>query len=200
MNTRLTLFLILCLHLFTSLVYAADRSKFKTCEESGFCRRNRNIKGKPNKWVLDHTTVKPSDNKLGFEAILKNELNGVLLRLTINAALQDSSVLHVRVNEAHPGRERFDPREALVENIEYSKINIGTVSDKEVTLTFGPPDAGHKTIITFNPFRFDIFKGERLVVSANAREFLKFEHFRQKRVDIPEVSFSPSSFLPSHCV
>lgn len=152
------------------------------------CRRNRNIKGKPNKWVLDPTTVQPSDNKLGFEAILKNELNGVLLRLTINAALKDSSVLHVRINEAHPGRERYDPREALVENIEYGKINIGKPTDKDVTLTFGPADASHKVLIAFNPFRVDIFTGDRLVVSANAREFLKFEHFRQKRENVPEVS------------
>lgn len=170
---------------FTS-VLGADRSKFKTCSESGFCRRNRNIKGKPNKWVLDPKTVQPSDNKLGFEAILKNELNGVLLRLTINAALKDSSVLHVRINEAHPGRERYDPREALVENIEYGKINIGKPTDKDVTLTFGPADASHKVLIAFNPFRVDIFTGDRLVVSANAREFLKFEHFRQKRENVPE--------------
>ena len=38
MTTRFILFFILFLHLFDSPVFAADRSKFKTCEESGFCR------------------------------------------------------------------------------------------------------------------------------------------------------------------
>lgn len=132
--------------------------------------------------------MKPSENKLGFEAILKNEANGVLLRLTINAALKDSSVLHMRINEAHPGRERFDPREALVDNIEYTKITIGAVTEKEVTLSFGPAEVQHKALVNFDPFRVDVFKGDKLLVSANAREFLKFEHFRKKRENVPEVS------------
>ncbi|XP_074594644.1 neutral alpha-glucosidase AB-like [Brevipalpus obovatus] len=165
-----------------SFISCVDKSKWKTCNESGFCRRNRNIKGKPNKWIVEKDSIKPHYNKLGVEAILKNELTGVLLRLELNSALQDGSVLHMRINEAHPGRERFDPREALVGEIEYTKLTIDKKSDKDVTIKFGPSEAQYTALVNLNPFRIDIFSGDKLVISANAREFLKFEHYRKKPV------------------
>lgn len=149
---------------------------------STFFRRNRNIRGKPNKWILDKESIKPHENKFGLEATLKNELNGVLLKLELNARLTDGSVLHMRINEAHPGRERFDASEALNGNIPYSKLTLDKVTDKDVKVKFGPPGSAHNAIINISPFRVDVFDGDRLLMSANAREFLKFEHYRKKPV------------------
>lgn len=90
---------------------------------------------------MEKDTIKPHFNKLGVEAILKNEITGVLLRLELNSALHDGSVLHMRINEAHPGRERFDAREALVGEIEYTKLTIDKITDKDVSIKFGPSEA-----------------------------------------------------------
>lgn len=145
-------------------------------------RRNRNIRGKPNKWIVDKDSVKPHENKYGIEAILKNDQTGVLLKLELNARLKDGSVLHMRINEAHPGRERFDASEALNANIEYAKLTLDKVTDKDIKVKYGPSGTEYIAVINISPFRVDVFDGEKLVLSSNAREFFKFEHYRKKPI------------------
>ena len=99
------------------------------------------------------------------------------------SCLKEKAILRIRINERHWGRERYEAREAISENIEFTKIEIKSKDDKQFVLHFGPSVQAYKAIVTLSPFRVDVFTGERLVISGNARGFLKFEHSRPKPVE-----------------
>lgn len=44
--------------------YAVDRNNFKTCEQSGFCKRLRNFKPEKSLYVLNTESIKVLDNAL----------------------------------------------------------------------------------------------------------------------------------------
>ena len=44
------------------------------------------------------------------------------------------------------------------------------------TLTFG----SSRAVVKAKPLKIDVYSGDTLVVSANARGLLKFEHYRNK--------------------
>lgn len=79
-----TLGLLLVATLAISGCYGVDRNNFKSCEQSGFCKRLRAIKPEKSQYALNLDTVIVHGNVLSAEVVtvdLESEKKTVLVRL-----------------------------------------------------------------------------------------------------------------------
>lgn len=172
-NYLISITLLFCV----SSVLAVDQSKFKTCEQSGFCRRNRDLSPGQSKWEVDASTVQPVDGLV--EALLKNPDNEVFLKLRLSSLLEDGSILRMHINELKSERPRYEALEALNENVPVNKVQLVEKNADNFKIKFGPND--HLAIITHKPFKVDVYTANGdLILVGNERGLFNFEHYRKK--------------------
>ncbi|KAK6766925.1 hypothetical protein RB195_026284 [Necator americanus] len=164
---------ILVLYLCTvAHVIAVDRLKFKACEQSGFCRRQRAVNS-PTGYEVVKGTAKFNDT--AFLAEIKAE--GITLNLYL-VALQDSTFRIVIDEPGNAIRERYRPLDALKERDpkqqKLKKVKTDNATSKLVT------EDGHRVVITHDPFRIDFYSQEVLVTSINSAGLLMVEPFKKK--------------------
>lgn len=95
-----------------------------------------------------------------------------ILQLT---ALKDNT-FRLHINEKNPLHDRYEPEYALQNQPRVSKLNLIEKTTDHITITSGE----NKVILYTNPFRVDLYSQNILVVSANARGLMRFEHYRTK--------------------
>ncbi|XP_013773829.1 neutral alpha-glucosidase AB-like isoform X2 [Limulus polyphemus] len=161
-----------------SLVVGVDRGNFKSCDQSGFCRRNRNMQPGESPYYLLMNNLKVSPTKI--ESRLANAKTGVLYTLEISALMD--GMLRMKINEATPIRQRFEATEALNGEPKETSLKLVSQNSEGMTIEFGK----NKAIIHANPFRLDVYSGDQHVISANTRGLMKFEHYRTKEQPKPE--------------
>jgi len=168
-----TLFLALIL---VQLAQCVDRGAFKTCSQSGFCKRQRDYKpeASPYSLLADSTGILNDDT---FTANVINSEENVLFKLELSY-LTDNS-LRFRLNELNPLKQRYEAPEALVGEPKKTKINIVKKDTSQIHLA-SVTDKNLKTIITTNPLKFEFFSSDVLITSINSKNLLKFEHLRTK--------------------
>ena len=160
-----------------SFVLSVDQSKFKTCEQSGFCRRNRDLPAGQSKWEVDSNSVQAVDGLV--EALLKNPDHEVLLKLRLSSLLEDGSILRMHINELKSERPRYEALEALNENVPVNKLELIEKNADNFKIKFGPN--GHLAIITYRPFKIDVYSPNGdLILVGNERGLFNFEHYRKK--------------------
>ena len=155
---------------------AVDRNKFRTCSQSAFCGRARRQAqaGGESRYKVDTSSLQPTST--GAEAVLLNQDSGVQFRLEVQA-LQDRT-FRLRVREAYPLQERFEPPEVLLEGApQLAPAKVVDSSDAGFTLR---NELGDKLVVQASPFRVDAYSDGVLVLSGNARGLFRFEHTRQK--------------------
>lgn len=163
------LFLSICSPLF---VNAVNRDSFKTCDQSSFCRRCRKVEpGKsPYQLLIDTAVV----NDYSVTADIFNKDTGVLYVLQLSA-LKDST-FRLRINEKNPLHPRYEPEYALQDQPQTVALTLVEETVDQVTVKSG----ANKAILHASPFRVDVYSHDVLVVSANARGLMRFEHHRAK--------------------
>ncbi|KAH8027890.1 hypothetical protein HPB51_011120 [Rhipicephalus microplus] len=154
-------------------VSLVDRSNFKSCNDSGFCKRNRNTKPGESPYNVELSTVK-STSSSRVEADVINSKNGVALRLELVAL--EEGVLRMRLNEKESAVARFEPKEALLDTIKESDLHLENKDDSSFTVTFGK----HRAIVRASPLVVEVYSNGQLVLVANARGLLRFEHYRPR--------------------
>ncbi|XP_049691589.1 neutral alpha-glucosidase AB isoform X1 [Accipiter gentilis] len=154
---------------------AVDRSNFKTCEQSGFCRRQRGLQPghSPYRALLESLQLGPDAARLQ----LINEVTKVPLLLEL-WGLQ-GNVTRIRIKELNPLRPRFEVPDVLVAEPPVERLAVTGRDEGSLELSLGP--AGHRLLVTEKPFRMDLLQGRELLCSVNARGLLFFEHLRQRR-------------------
>lgn len=123
-----------------------DRQKFKTCQQSGFCRsveeernfrkiqffslfisRQRNLKFDRSSYEVDLNSLKIIDNgHFQFDLIENNERDFPLVLEIFTLELRS---VRVKINEKNSLRKRFEPKESLVRDAKQSKSD--EISDCE---------------------------------------------------------------------
>lgn len=168
---------LLCL----SSVWAVDQSKFKTCDQSGFCRRNRDLQAGQSKWEVDSSSVQAIDGGALVEAVLRNPDNEVLLKLRLSSLLDDGSILRMHISELKSERQRYEALEALNENVPTNKLELVEKNADSFKIKFGPNDHPHLAVITHKPFKIDVYGANGdLILVGNERGLFNFEHHRKK--------------------
>ncbi len=139
----------------------------------------------------------------GAEAVLINSANGVRFRLEL-VAIKDRT-FRLRIREAFPLVERFEPPHVLdgdpaqvVPRVYLVRVNqtvlllvlqvAANVVDRteDGGFTLRSQDGDTRVVVAGNPFRADFYSDDTLVLSANARGLLRFEHTRRKKSEEAE--------------
>ncbi|XP_070377676.1 neutral alpha-glucosidase AB isoform X7 [Dermacentor albipictus] len=154
-------------------VSLVDRSNFKSCNDSGFCKRNRNMKPGESPYNVQLSTVK-STSPSRVEADVINSNTGVVLRLELIAL--EEGILRMRLNEKESAVARFEPKEALLESIQESDFHLESKDDSSFAVTFGK----HRAVVRATPLVVEVYSNGQLVLVANARGLLRFEHYRPR--------------------
>lgn len=186
LSPQILLFSFLLILLLTP-VAAVKREEFRTCDQSGFCRRNRayadaaladSSHASPYILIPDSIAL---ENGL-FTAHVRNIRTDVLLALELHL-LEDSTV-RLRINEKQPLKPRYDelPKHILVKKLTQVKAEkVAKGSDGTTILTIST-EKKLKVVITAAPLRIDFLVDNVPVVSLNDRGFFNFEHLRNKEV------------------
>jgi len=162
-----------------TLVVAVDRSKFRTCSQTGFCKRSRAMQPGISPYQVDPSTQHISGARL--EVLVTNTATGVKYKLELGG--QVDSTFRLRMTEAYPLKPRFEVPLVLVTEPEQEAITVLKQDKESVILGLG----NNKAVLTYNPLRLDFYSGENLMVSANARGMLKYEHLRHKKGSVESV-------------
>ncbi|XP_015278196.1 PREDICTED: neutral alpha-glucosidase AB isoform X1 [Gekko japonicus] len=176
---------VACLALLLGVVCAVDRSNFKTCDQSSFCKRQRNVKpgNSPYRALLDSLQLSQDSMKIQ----LVNEANKVPLLLEIYGL--KGNMTRIRINELNLLKPRYEVPDVLVGDPPTTRLSVMGRDDNSVELSLG--EGAHKLILTAKPFRMDLLEGRDLVLSVNSRGLLVFEHLRLKKDS--EASKEPES-------
>ena len=92
------------------------------------------------------------------------------------SALKSDSGFRVKVKEAFPLVPRFEVPEVFVSEPEVDPIHLESQDDKGFTLVSGK----NKIVVANSPFRLDFYSDGVLVISANARQLMRFEVTKEK--------------------
>ncbi|XP_068779723.1 neutral alpha-glucosidase AB isoform X2 [Struthio camelus] len=152
---------------------AVDRSNFKTCEQSAFCRRQRSLQPgrSPYRALLQSLQLGPDSVTLQ----LVNEANKVPLLLEL-WGLQ-GNMTRLRIDELNPLRPRFRVPDVLVAEPPAVQPALTRRDEDGAELALG----GHRLVVTAEPFRLDVLRGREPLCSVNARGLLLFEPLRPRR-------------------
>ena len=168
MQVRLPLILLVTL----ATVHSVDRSKFKSCSQSGFCKRCRAVQPGTSSYEVEAATLHTSATSL--DTLVVNNNNGVKFKLSIIGLLDNT--FRLKINEAYPLKKRFEVPLVLASEPEPAPISVLSKDNEKIVLGLGDS----KAILHFKPLRVDFYSGDKLVISTNARGMMKFEHLRVK--------------------
>lgn len=153
-----------------------DRSKFKTCKESGFCRRLRSFTDSEDPiYRIDPSSIS-IDNEGGLIlGVINNVKDNVKLSLKITNLKDD--MIHLNVNEENPLFPRYIPLFALEKKPDSSNVSLVERQSDKIRLRLSP----HlEFVIHFAPIKFVLIRDQNTIIAVNSRRLFYFEHYRQK--------------------
>uniref|UniRef100_A0A671KPU6 Neutral alpha-glucosidase AB-like n=1 Tax=Sinocyclocheilus anshuiensis TaxID=1608454 RepID=A0A671KPU6_9TELE len=154
---------------------AVDRSNFKTCEQSAFCKRQKELKPgqSPYRALLD--TLELSDSRITLQLI--NDNNKV--RLLLELYRLQGNMTRVKINELKPLKPRYEVPDVLISDPFTETLSVVSQDENSLVLSLGGKD--QRLIVSAQPFRLDIVEGPQVLVSLNSRGLLAFEHLRARK-------------------
>lgn len=175
------------LYMTVTSVMGADRTKFKTCEQSSFCGRNRNTKPFEQQWSLDMSTVKNSESG-GMTAELYSKDQ---VRLRLDLTLTEKGALRMKINDLNSTRNRYEAIQALNPFLKFKPLSFDRVSGDKLVVVFGSYNtlsrdavtdeneinrSKYKMIISASPFKVEVVNWQdKNVLVANGHGLMKFE-------------------------
>ncbi|GAB0095795.1 neutral alpha-glucosidase AB [Sergentomyia squamirostris] len=159
------------LGLLFTLTGGVDRNNFKTCDQSSFCRRCRKVEPGDTPYEVQLSTVKIFPDHVTADILNKINQHIFTMKLT---GLRGNK-FHVEIDEKTPLKPRYRVTDALRGIPRTEPISV-MKNEGEVVVESG----NNRAVILSSPFRIDFFSGENLVVSANGKGLMKFEHLRKK--------------------
>ena len=179
-------FLILALII---LCEAVDRTKFRTCQLTGFCRRYR---GKSistlGPYRIDGTSVKVDGQTITAKIIGGSE--SPMLNLVIAAYNQET--FRVKI---HEDKERWQPP-GILQTLEPTKLELLNSGDSRIPsqkrsfvsssrLAVALPNGAEHSVLVvdFDPLKIELYVGDILQISANDRSLMHYEWQRSRGGD-----------------
>ena len=175
---------------------------FKTCDQSGFCKRNRafadSVAASGTAWTSPYTLLPNTVRiKNGYVrgTILKSLGDGQpsidlpllihfqepgVSRIIIDEAKRQKGDIELRHN-SQARKERYNEVDkwALVGHSKSDPGMKGESTEKETVVTYGPENK-YRAIIRHSPFSIDFIRDEQVQVKFNGHGLLNMEHWRPK--------------------
>ncbi|QIX02522.1 hypothetical protein AMS68_008039 [Peltaster fructicola] len=202
--TRLLGILLTLICLVTPSV-AVKHENFKTCDQSGFCKRNRAFADQAQSssfvspYALDASSVKLASGVL-TGTVLKTLKTGERVNLPLTVSFLESGVARITIDEekrqkgqielrhsSQARKERYNEAEkwAIVGGTSVSKGAAVKSTNKEETRVAYGPESAFELVIKHNPLQVDFKRDDEVQISFNSQKLLNVEHWRAK-VDKPE--------------
>jgi alpha 1,3-glucosidase len=178
---------------------------FKTCDQSGFCKRNRQFADSiaaDSQWtspyILDHSSIKFSNGQLQG-TILKTVSTSESVRLPVTISFLETGSARVTIDEEKRQKGEIDLRHnskarkerynesakwAVVGSLKTSKkAAFADGAEKGTTVINYGPDANFQAVIRHSPFGITFKRDGTTQVQFNDRGLLNVEHWRPKPAD-----------------
>lgn len=196
-------FSLLLLLLTTVTVTAVDKSKFRTCQSTGFCKRYRDHKPASHvslpsaptvpfllsdplplppfildpQFHVDTTSLDRKDPHKASATLLGGPQGSVPLNLDIY--FYKSGVARVKITEA---KTRWQPPDVILEDQLTPTTYTYNQQEGHITFTYDKENPQQKKAVRlgFNPFKVDLYVDDVNVMSLNSQNLFHFEHTRRK--------------------
>ena len=175
---------------------------FKTCEQSGFCKRNRayadNVATLGNTWASPYT-LDPNSVRIGHGyvtgTVLKSlKSGGQAVQLPVKVAFLESGVARVTIDELKRQQKDIELRhgsqarkERYNEAAAWALVTYGepdnsfsSESRQEETIVRYGPKQRYRAVIRHNPFSIDFFRDDELHIKLNGKGLMNIEHWRPR--------------------
>ncbi|GAA5895979.1 hypothetical protein JCM6882_005578 [Rhodosporidiobolus microsporus] len=169
-------------------VSAVKRHDFKTCQQSGFCRRNRAFADRATEngasWTSPYEVVDPSFSQGRFTAGVANALFPNI-KFSLEVRLHEDGVARVIMDEVDGLRQRYNEaskwaleKEPVVE--EQDSAYKVAVSVERTSVMYA--NGRHELRVEHKPVSVTFLRDGQPHIVLNERGLLNMEHFRVKAV------------------
>ncbi|KAJ4471585.1 glycoside hydrolase family 31 protein [Lentinula aciculospora] len=167
---------------------AVKSQDFKTCSQSGFCRRGRALAARAQEaqssWNSPYSVdpssilILPGDSTV--KAVVKSSLYPEI-KFGLELRIHDDGVVRVLLDEVDGLRKRYDEAAswALVSEPKLSKGIRWAAGKKELRAVFGEKN-DIEVAVNYDPFRVRLRRGGEDQIVLNGRGLLHMEHFRSQ--------------------
>lgn len=193
----------LFLYPLTALIVTVKHENFKTCDQSGFCKRNRQFADSAtatsswtSPYAVDPATIAFKDGEL-HATVLKTLGNGAeKVELPLTVTFLESGVARVTLDEAkrlkgditlrHDSKarkERYNEagKWALVGGLKVADgAALSETVDEGYTKVFYGEGSKHQAVIRHSPLGIEFQRDGETQVKFNERGLLNLEHWRAK--------------------
>jgi alpha 1,3-glucosidase len=168
--------------------FAFKANDFKTCSQSGFCRRGRALaaraKESKNIWKSPYSVVADSVFINPTEATFTASVTSSLypgIKFGLELRVHDDGVVRVRMDEVDGLRKRYDEAAswALFAEPKISNSIQWAAGKKDIRAVYGEK-RDFEVVISYEPLRVALFKNGKEQVVLNGQGLLHMEHFRTK--------------------
>ncbi|XP_075262782.1 neutral alpha-glucosidase C-like [Convolutriloba macropyga] len=165
-------FVIFCLLLFLPPdVFSVKKHDFKTCKDSSFCMRHRQLPKNSISFYVSKT-VQTSKETVQVEITSMDNKKPLLLSVT----LLQGPVFRFKVNEVDPIHTRFEVPYVIEQLPKQQTFSIEEDSKERMVLSAGDV----KCVIMKNPLVVFVLHQGEVIVQLNKDWLLKFEEYRTK--------------------
>lgn len=185
-------------------IVAVKHENFKKCDQSGFCKRNRqfadDVTAASSSWTspyaLDPASITFANGKLSGTVFKTLKTGEEQVRLPLVVTFLESGVARVTLDEekrqkgdislrhdSKARKERYNEvdKYALAGGLDVSKgAALSETAEQGYTKVFYGEGGKHQAIIRHHPFEIDFQRDGETHVKFNGRGLLNIEHWRQK--------------------
>ncbi|KAH9485679.1 Glucosidase 2 subunit alpha [Psilocybe cubensis] len=177
--------------------WAFKAHDFKTCSQSGFCRRGRALSARAKEakssWVSPYRIQEDSINISPSQAVFTAAVKGLYeeINFGLEVRIQDDGVVRVRMDEVGGLRKRYDETASwaliaepvISEDIKWAKSKGATRA------TYGQKKE-FEVIVKHQPLQISLLRNGKEQIVLNGDGLLHMEHFRNK-VEPPTSTEEP---------
>lgn len=203
------------LSVFVALLVSASTlafkpESFKTCSQSGFCRRGRALSARAHAtgeswhspYYIVPSSVLPDPTDAFFTAVVKSTVYPHL-SFSLEVRAHEDGVVRVRMDEVAGLRGHYNEAAswALVRDPPLSKSSHvkWLVGKSETRTKYGSQGTTFEVVVQHNPLKVTFYKNGEEQVVLNGRGLLHMEHFRMKQdTQPPQIEGAEAEQVPFH--
>jgi alpha 1,3-glucosidase len=180
---------------YTPALLAFKAGDFKTCSQSGFCRRGRalaarakdNVASWRSPYSVDAKSISLASGKASLTAAVKSGLYPEI-NFSLEVHVHEDGVVRVRMDEVGGLRKRYDEASkwALAAEPAITTHAQWKVRASDARAKFGQ-QLEHEIVVDFKPLRVVLNRNGKEQVVVNGRGLFHMEHYRNKTVEAPKV-------------
>lgn len=196
--------------LLSASTLAFKPESFKTCTQSGFCRRGRALSARAHAagqswhspYYIDPSSILPDPTDALFTALVKSTVYPHL-GFALEVRAHEDGVVRVQMDQVAGLRRHYNEAAswALVRDPPLSKSSHvkWVVGKSETRTSYGSKGATFEVVVQHNPLKVTFYKNGEEQVVLNGRGLLHMEHFRTKQdTQPPQIEGADAEQVPLH--